>query len=366
MKQAVQRIEEAGIERVPIRSALTCRSLRGICAMCYGRDLAQGQLAQIGEAIGIIAAQSIGEPGTQLTMRTFHIGGTASKSIERTSINNRYPGTVRFLNLNTVRNREGDLVAMNRNGEISIISESGRERERYIINYGAKLKVENGQQVETDTPPGRMGPIHHADSDRRLRLAQIRRYRRRPDHAGKSSTRSPASRARSWWNTGKPMSVPAFPSRTKREKRPGWVRVEASRAISCRSAPFSWCSEGDPIFPGDVLARIPRETTKTKDITGGLPRVAELFEVRKPKENAVITEIDGTVSFGKDTKGKRKVTVAPDVGDPRDYLIPKGKHISVHEGDYVRAGEPLMDGSPNPHDILDRSWRKGSSQIPGG
>jgi DNA-directed RNA polymerase subunit beta' len=348
-EQAVVRIEEAGLERAPIRSALTCRSLRGICAMCYGRDLAQGKLAQIGEAIGIIAAQSIGEPGTQLTMRTFHIGGTASKSIERTSITNRYPGMVRFLNLNTVRNREGDLVAMNRNGEISIVSESGRERERYIINYGAKLKVENSQPVEAETLLAEWDPFTTpilTDVDGVVKFGDIVEGQTMQEKldpvTGKSSKVVVEYR-----------EADVRPRMSIKDEKGKTARVGGGFArYFMPVGAILMVNEGDPIFPGDVLARIPRETTKTKDITGGLPRVAELFEVRKPKENAVITEIDGTVSFGKDTKGKRKVTVAPDVGDPRDYLIPKGKHISVHEGDYVRAGEPLMDGSPNPHDIL--------------
>jgi DNA-directed RNA polymerase subunit beta' len=350
-EQAVLRIEEAGIERAPIRSALTCRSQRGICAMCYGRDLAQGKLAQIGEAIGIIAAQSIGEPGTQLTMRTFHIGGTASKSIERTSITNRYPGAVRFLNLSTVRNREGDLVAMNRNGEISIVSESGRERERYIINYGAKLKVENGQPVEAETLLAEWDPFTTpilTDVAGGVKMGDIvegQTMQEKVDPVtGKSSKVVVEYR-----------ESDVRPRISIKDEKGKTARVGEGGGFARYFMPVGailMVNEGDPIFPGDVLARIPRETTKTKDITGGLPRVAELFEVRKPKENAVITEIDGTVSFGKDTKGKRKVTIAPDVGDPRDYLIPKGKHISVHEGDYVRAGEPLMDGSPNPHDIL--------------
>ncbi|GKT08346.1 DNA-directed RNA polymerase subunit beta' [Desulforhabdus sp. TSK] len=346
----VQIIEDAGVERVPIRSALTCRSERGICAMCYGRDLAQGKLAQIGEAVGIIAAQSIGEPGTQLTMRTFHIGGTASKSIERTAINNRYPGAVRFINLNTVRNREGDLVAMNRNGEIVIMSESGRERERYVINYGAKLKVQDGQVVEAGNLLAEWDPFTTpilTDVAGTVKFGDIVEGQTMQEKldpvTGKSSKviveyRDSDVRPR--------VSIKDEKGKTARVGEGG-----AARYFMPLGA-ILMVSEGDPIYPGDVLARIPRETTKTKDITGGLPRVAELFEVRKPKENAVITEIDGVISFGKDTKGKRKVTVTPDVGDPRDYLIPKGKHISVHEGDYVRAGEPLMDGSPNPHDIL--------------
>ena len=349
-EKGVELVEEAGIERVPIRSVLTCRSHRGVCAMCYGRDLAQGKLVQIGEAIGIIAAQSIGEPGTQLTMRTFHIGGTASKSIERTSVTNRFPGVVRFLNLNTVRNREGDLVAMNRNGEISIITESGRERERYVIIYGAKLKVQDGQPVEADTLLAEWDPFTTpilTEVPGTVKFGDIAEGQTMQEKldpvTGKSSKvvveyRDADVRPR--------ISIKDEKGRTARVGESGVARYYMPVGAILMVA------EGDAVYPGDVLARIPRETTKTKDITGGLPRVAELFEVRKPKENAVITEIDGVVSFGKDTKGKRKVIVTPDVGDAREYLIPKGKHISVHESDYVRAGEPLMDGSPNPHDIL--------------
>jgi len=349
-EQKVRLLEDAGIEKVSIRSALTCRSERGVCAMCYGRDLAQGKIAQIGEAIGIIAAQSIGEPGTQLTMRTFHIGGTASKSIERTSINNRYPGTVRFVNLHTVRNRDGDLVAMNRNGEIAIISEAGRERERYVIIYGAKLKVQDGQQVETG------GLLAEWDPFTTPILTEVSGLVKFGDIVEGQTMQEKLDPV-----TGKSSKI--IVEYRDSDVRPR-ISIKDAKGKTARVGDGAFAryfmplgaiimvNEGDQLYPGDVLARIPRETTKTKDITGGLPRVAELFEVRKPKENAVITEIDGVVSFGKDTKGKRKVTVTPDVGDPRDYLIPKGKHISVHEGDYVRAGEPLMDGSPNPHDIL--------------
>ena len=349
-EKKVIEIEDAGIERVGIRSALTCRSTRGICAMCYGRDLAQGKMAQIGEAVGIIAAQSIGEPGTQLTMRTFHIGGTASKSIERTSIHNRYSGSVKFINLNVVRNRDGDLVAMNRNGEISIISETGRERERYVIVYGAKLKVEEGQRAEPETLLAEWDPFTTpilTEVQGAIKFGDITEGQTMQEKldpvTGKSSKvvvefRESDVRPR--------ISIKDEKGKTSKVGEGG-----AARYFMPVGA-ILMVTEGDQVFPGDVLARIPRETTKTKDITGGLPRVAELFEVRKPKENAVITEIDGVIGFGKDTKGKRKVTVTPQVGDAREYLIPKGKHISVHEGDYVRAGEALMDGSPNPHDIL--------------
>ena len=349
-EKKVIEIEDAGIERVGIRSALTCRSTRGICAMCYGRDLAQGKMAQIGEAVGIIAAQSIGEPGTQLTMRTFHIGGTASKSIERTSISNRYSGSVKFINLNVVRNREGDLVAMNRNGEISVVSETGRERERYVIVYGAKLKVAEGQRVEPETLLAEWDPFTTpilTEVPGAIKFGDISENQTMQEKldpvTGKSSKvvvefRDSDIRPR--------ISIKDEKGKTARVGEGG-----AARYFMPVGA-ILMVTEGDQVFPGDVLARIPRETTKTKDITGGLPRVAELFEVRKPKENAVITEIDGVIGFGKDTKGKRKVTVTPSVGEFREYLIPKGKHIGVHEGDYVRAGEALMDGSPNPHDIL--------------
>jgi DNA-directed RNA polymerase subunit beta' len=349
-EEGLKKIEDAGIEKVTIRSVLTCRSRRGVCATCYGRDLAHGRRVQIGEAVGIIAAQSIGEPGTQLTMRTFHIGGTASKRIEQTSITNRYPGQVKFVNLNTVRNREGDLVAMNRNGEISIVSETGRERERYVIIYGAKLKVQDGQWVEPETLLAEWDPFTIpilTDVQGTVKFGDIIEGQTMQEKldpvTGKSSkviveARDADMRPR--------VSIKDERGRTARVGDGGHARYYMPVGA------ILMVNEGDTVSPGDVLARIPRETTKTKDITGGLPRVAELFEVRKPKEHAVISEIDGVVSFGKDTKGKRKVIVTPEVGEPREYLIPKGKHISVHEGDYVRAGEPLMDGSPNPHDVL--------------
>ena len=349
----VVRIEEAGIERVWIRSALTCTTRRGICARCYGRDLARGRLVHLGEAVGIIAAQSIGEPGTQLTMRTFHIGGTASRLAEQTTLTVRYEGVLRYINLKTVVDRDGDLVVMNRNGEVAVteVLEPGRERERerYQIVYGAKLKKKDGAKVKTNDLIAEWDPytvpiltevsgeVKFGDIDDRTMqekvdertglstrvIIEFRDPNMRPrvsikDDSGKTAKLSNGLDARYLLPVGSNINVGAG------------QRVEA----------------------GDVLAKIPRETTKTKDITGGLPRVAELFEARKPKEFAVISEIEGVVSFGKDTKGKRKVLITPEVGDAREYLIPRGKHISVREGDYVRPGEALMDGSSNPHDIL--------------
>jgi len=346
----VTRIEEAGLEKVKIRSVLTCQSKRGICAKCYGRDLSRGHLVNMGEAVGVIAAQSIGEPGTQLTMRTFHIGGTASRHAEQTSLESRNEGTVKFININSVTTADGNYIVMNRNGELAIVDETGREREKYSVVYGAKIKVAPGshvkagasiaewdpytmpiltevtgrikfgdiiegvtveEQVDEVTGLSRKVIIESRDADKRPRIAI-------KDDSGKTVKTLESAVGRYFLPVGANISV----------------------------------QEESYVNAGDIIAKIPRETTKTKDITGGLPRVAELFEARKPKDFAVITEIDGTVSYGKDAKGKRKVVVTPEQGEAKEYLIPKGKHISVHEGDYVRAGEALMDGSSNPHDIL--------------
>ena len=352
----VQRIEDAGLERIWIRSVLTCQSKKGVCVMCYGRDLARGQMVNAGEAIGVIAAQSIGEPGTQLTMRTFHIGGTASRRAEQTTLEPRTDGYVKLINVSTVTNRDGELVVMNRNGELAVVDypegsdrSRERERERYPLMYGAKLKKPDGVEVKAGellaewdpytipiiTELGgnvKFGDILEGTMEEKVDertglstkvIIDFKDIDKRPrisikDESGKTAKLSGNNEARYMLPVGAHINV----------------------------------VEHQEVSAGDVLAKIPRETTKTKDITGGLPRVAELFEARKPKEFAVISEIDGVVSFGRDTKGKRKVVVTPDVGEPRDYLISKGKHISVHEGDRVRAGESLMQGSSNPHDIL--------------
>ncbi len=346
----VTKIEEAGIEKLRIRSVLTCQSRRGICATCYGRDLARGHLVNLGEAVGVIAAQSIGEPGTQLTMRTFHIGGTASRRAEQTSLEARFDGTLRYINLNTVVDAHGNHIVMNRNGEIAVIDETGRERERYGVVYGAKVRVgpdgavkAGAQLAEWDpyTVPiltEGSGRVRFGDVVEGLTMEEqvdeVTGLSRKVIIESKSADRRPRITLKD--EEGKTVRLP--------NGAPARYMLPVGANISV--------SEDVVVHAGDVLAKIPRETTKTKDITGGLPRVAELFEARKPKEFAVITEIDGVVSFGKDSKGKRKVIVTPEIGEPKEYLIPKGKHISVHEGDHVRAGEPLMDGSSNPHDIL--------------
>ena len=345
------RIEDIGIDKVKIRSVLTCKSKRGVCALCYGRDLARGRLVNVGEAIGIIAAQSIGEPGTQLTMRTFHIGGTASRRAEQTTLECRIDGRVKFINLKSVKNREGNLIVMNRNGEIAILDESGRERRRYSVIYGAKLRVKDGQKVKEGEILAEWDPYSIpvlTEVSGRVKFGDIiegvTMQEQVDEFTGLSrkvitESKDPELRPR--------ISIKDEKNRTM--NLPG--SISQARYLLPVGANI-FVSEGDMVEAGDVIVKIPRETTKTKDITGGLPRVAELFEARKPKEYALISDIDGMVEFGKDLKGKRKVVIRPDVGEMKEYIIPRGKHVSVHEGDFVKAGEALMDGPSNPHDIL--------------
>ncbi len=339
----VQKVEDAGIEKVKIRSVLTCQSRRGICSSCYGRDLARGHVVNLGEAVGVIAAQSIGEPGTQLTMRTFHIGGTASRQAEQTALEARSEGTLKYINLTTAKNSEGCYVVMNRNAEVAVVDDTERERERYGVVYGARLLVEEGGpvtkgQVLAEWDPFTMPILSEASGKVRFGdlLEGVTVEEQVDDVTG--------------------LSRKVIIETKAADKRPRVsIKDEQNKTLQRCMMPVGaniLVQEDMIVSSGDILAKIPRETTKTKDITGGLPRVAELFEARKPKEFAVITEIDGVIAFGKDSKGKRKVVVTPEIGEPMEYLIPKGKHISVHEGDFVRAGEPLMDGSSNPHDIL--------------
>jgi DNA-directed RNA polymerase subunit beta' len=349
-EELVAVIEEAGIERVKIRSVLTCNSKRGICAYCYGRDLGRGHLVNLGEAVGVIAAQSIGEPGTQLTMRTFHIGGTASRRAEQTALEARFDGSLKFINLTTVNDNKNFPVVMNRKGEIAVVDDTGRERERYGVVYGARLNVQDGGKVKTGDILAEWDPytvpiitevggiVHYGDIAEGITMEEqvdeVTGLSRKVVTEAKSADKRPRITLKG--EDGKTVKLP---------------NGTQARYMLPIGANIS-VEEGAVLHAGSILAKIPRETTKTKDITGGLPRVAELFEARKPKELAVISEIDGVVSYGKDSKGKRKIIVTPDVGDTAEYLIPKGKHISVHEGDVIHAGEELVDGSSNPHDIL--------------
>ena len=334
-------VQAAGIERVKIRSVLTCESKRGVCVMCYGRNLASGRLVELGEATGVIAAQSIGEPGTQLTMRTFHIGGTASRVSEQSRLDAKNNGAVRFINLITVRSKEGDLVVMNRNGSITVVDEKGREKERYAVVYGAKVKVEDGQQVSLGDVLVEWDPYTFAI------LTEIGGTVQFKDLQEGLTLHEEVDEV-----TGLSRHVVMDSPDEKRQPAIVIKGAKGSKRYLMPSRAHLMIQDGDEVTPGDVLAKIPRETTKTKDITGGLPRVVELFEARKPRETAVISEIDGMVKFGDVAKGQRKIYVVADNGTEKEYQVPRGVHINVQEGERIRAGEPLMDGPLNPHDIL--------------
>ena len=347
----VRILEAAGIDRVKIRSVLTCQAKRGICIQCYGRDLARGHIVNIGEAVGVIAAQSIGEPGTQLTMRTFHIGGIGQISKAASTLECQYEGTIRLENAETVVGRDGHLVVMNRHGEIIVQDDSGRQRERYGLTYGAKLMVQEGNKVKAKTLLSEWDPFSLpilTEVEGGVKFGDViegvTMKEQLDEVTGLSRKVIIESRDA---DTRPRISIKGAKNKTK--------ELPGSEAMARYFLPVGaniFVAESDEVMAGDVIAKIPRETTKTKDITGGLPRVAELFEARKPKEHAVISEIDGVVQFGKDTKGKRKVIIKPEVGEPKEYLIAKGKHIAVREGDRVKAGERLMDGAENPHDII--------------
>jgi DNA-directed RNA polymerase beta' subunit len=344
------KVVDAGIDRVRIRSVLTCQTKFGVCGKCYGRDLARGENIEIGEAVGIIAAQSIGEPGTQLTMRTFHIGGAAKVVVEAV-LDAKNSGKVKFINISAVRNREGDLVVVNRTGLIAIVDGHGREREKYNLVIGAKLKVKEGDKVAAGQRIVEWDPYSTpiiTEVGGKVALGDIAEGVSVKEEVDEITGLShkviidyPASmRPR--------ISI-------KDEHGKATLKIPSSSNLARYLLPSGahiLVDKNDIVFPGDILAKIPRETTKTKDITGGLPRVAELFEARRPKEQAIVTEIDGVVEFRGAHKGMR-VVVVKGGEEQREYHIPKGKHVSVHEGDWVQAGDALMDGAVNPHSILD-------------
>lgn len=345
------RIEQAGIDKVLVRSPLTCKAQRGICVKCYGRDLARGTLVSIGEPVGIIAAQSIGEPGTQLTMRTFHLGGMASKAVEQSVFTSRFDGTVKFFHLNYVQNRQGLYVVLNRNGELVIFDETGRERDRIRVPYGAIVHVKEGQSVKKGDLIVEWDPYTNpiiSDVSGYVQFQDVIEGRTMTEQLDpvtgfttkvitefKSSEYKPAILLVD--EKGDPVTIPGT-NLVARYNLP----IGANIVVQ----------EGDHIHAGDILAKIHREVSKTRDITGGLPRVAELFEARKPKDPAIISEIDGVVTFGKDLKGKQRLIVTGANGETREYLVPKGKLVLVRDGETIRKGEPLVDGQMNPHDIL--------------
>jgi DNA-directed RNA polymerase subunit beta' len=355
-EDAVDQIERAGIDTVPIRSVLTCESRIGVCGKCYGRDLARGTVVNIGEAVGVIAAQSIGEPGTQLTMRTFHIGGAAQRGAEQSSIEAAFDGSIEIKNRNVVVNSAGVPVVMSRNTEIVLLDEAGREKARHRVPYGTRLLVDDGAQIKRGDRLAEWDPYtipiitekegiaHYVD------LIEGLSMRETVDEATGISSKVVVD-----WKQ-QPRGSDLRPRITLRDEN-GEVLTLANgleaRYFMSVDAILS-VDNGAHVKAGDVLARIPRESTKTRDITGGLPRVAELFEARKPKDFAIISESEGRVEFGKDYKAKRRIIVAAteDDKEPVEYLIPKGKHISVQEGDYIQKGDLLMDGNRVPHDIL--------------
>ncbi len=347
----VEDIEKAGIDKVMIRSALTCNTRRGICVKCYGRDLARGNIVNLGEVVGIIAAQSIGEPGTQLTMRTFHLGGTASRAVEQSVHTTRHEGTVKFKNVQFVPNKDGKLTIMNRNGEIVVVDDNGRERESFKLVYGSTVNYKENQKIEKGATLAEWDPYSNpiiADSKGTIKFEDIEEgltVAEQVDPVTGFSTKVITESK----GGGKKPTVLITDASGKPIKFTG--RDADIRYVIPVGAQLL-VNEGQEVHSGEIVAKIHRETSKTRDITGGLPRVAELFEARKPKEAAIIAEVDGYVTFGKDVKGKQRVIVTPDVGEQTEYLIPKGKHVAVREGEFVRKGEALMDGPTNPHDVL--------------
>jgi DNA-directed RNA polymerase subunit beta' len=354
-EEAAEAIEKAGVEAVRIRSVLTCEAKVGVCAHCYGRDLARGTPVNIGEAVGVIAAQSIGEPGTQLTMRTFHIGGAAQRGAEQSAVEASHEGKVSIRNRNVVTNSQGVPVVMSRNCEMVLTDDKDRERARFRVPYGARLLADDGQAVargqklaEWDpyTLPiitEQNGKVEYFDLIEGITLVE------RMDEVTGITSKVVVD-----YKQGS-KSVDLRPRLQLKDARGEVVKLPGGADARYFLTPDSVLSveNGAQVAAGDVLARIPREGSKTRDITGGLPRVAELFEARRPKDHAIIAENDGQVEFGKDYKAKRRIVVRNDeTGEETEYLIPKGKHISVQEGDFVRKGDPLVDGPRVPHDIL--------------
>jgi DNA-directed RNA polymerase subunit beta' len=336
-------IEDAGYERVKIRSLLTCETRRGACRKCYGRMLASGRLAELGEAVGIIAAQSIGEPGTQLTMRTFHYGGTATRATEQSRHQASRSGTVRLFGVQAVTNTGGMKVVVSRNAKVAISDDRGRERERHNLVYGSVLEVEEGQVVEPGTALAEWDPFTSSV------LTTVAGKVEYVDLVEGENVREEIDKL-----TGHSHKIVIEPIGADRRIPTIVVREgkKSERRYQLAIGSHLMVAEGDHVNPGDVLAKIPRETTKTKDITGGLPRVVELFEARRPKDAAVVSEISGVVHVGEATRGTRKVTVEGKEGTTREYTIPKVAHLIVQDGEWVATGESLTDGPVDPHDVL--------------
>jgi len=355
-EKMVDLLEEAGVDQVFVRSAITCDTRQGICGKCYGRDLARGNEVNIGEAVGVIAAQSIGEPGTQLTMRTFHIGGAASRAAAVNSIEPKNAGTVKLHNIKTIENAKGKLVAVSRSGEVVIVDEIGRERERYKLPYGAELQVRDGESAEGGQMVASWDPHTHpiiTEMAGTLRFVDfidgVTVQKQTDEVTGLSSVVVIDPKQRP--TQGKDLR----PMVKLLDDKGNDVNIAGTNLPAHYFLPggaIVGVADGAEVRVGDVLARIPQESSKTRDITGGLPRVADLFEARKPKEPAILAEATGTVSFGKDTKGKQRLIVTDKDGEQNELLIPKWRHVNVFEGEHVEKGEVIADGELNPHDIL--------------
>jgi DNA-directed RNA polymerase subunit beta' len=355
-EHTVARLEELSIDHVTVRSPITCEVRYGVCAQCYGRDLARGHRINIGEAVGVIAAQSIGEPGTQLTMRTFHIGGAASRSAAVNNIEIKSNGVVKLNNIKTVAHHKGYLVAVSRSGEISVINELGRERERYKVPYGATITVADGDEVKQGQIVANWDPHTHpvvTEVAGQLKFEDfvdgVTVTEQIDEFTGLTSivVLDPKSRG----GSGKDLRPVARLVDTKGNDV-CFANTEIPAVYALPAGAIISMSDGAKVSVGDVIARIPQESSKTRDITGGLPRVADLFEARKPKEPAIMAEHTGTVSFGKETKGKRRLVITDESGESHEELIPKWRHLNVFEGEQVVKGEVIADGEPNPHDIL--------------
>ncbi|WP_018917739.1 DNA-directed RNA polymerase subunit beta' [Vreelandella zhanjiangensis] len=349
-------LDTMGVDEIIVRSTITCDTPHGVCSSCYGRDLARGHQVNIGESVGVIAAQSIGEPGTQLTMRTFHIGGAASRSSAVDSVQVKHGGKVRLHNIKHVERADGKLVVVSRSSALAVADDHGREREYYKLPYGAELSVRDGDVVDAGAMVAKWDPHTHpiiAEVEGKAQFIDldegVTMHRTVDEMTGLSSIEVIESAAR-------PMAG--------RDKRPMVMLQDAAGeyvSVSGSNTPVQYLLPGNSIISvddgstigvGEVVARIPVEASGNKDITGGLPRVADLFEARKPKESAILAEISGVISFGKETKGKRRLTITPESGDPFEALIPKWRQIAVFEGEAVEKGEVISDGPSNPHDIL--------------
>ncbi len=355
-EETVATLEELSIDHVWVRSPITCEIRYGVCSQCYGRDLARGNRINIGEAVGVIAAQSIGEPGTQLTMRTFHIGGAASRSAAVNSIEIKSNGNAKLVNIKTVAHHKGYLVAVSRSGEVSITNEMGRERERYKVPYGATITIEDGAKVKQGQVVANWDPHTHpvvTEVAGKLKfedfLDGVTVAEQVDEFTGLTSivVLDPKSRG----GSGKDLRPVARLVNDNGEDI-FFANTEIPAVYALPAGAIISMADGAKVAVGDVIARIPQASSKTRDITGGLPRVADLFEARKPKEPAIMAEHTGTVSFGKETKGKRRLVITDDTSESHEELIPKWRHLNVFEGEQVVQGETIADGEPNPHDIL--------------